>query len=93
MASIACETPWVLPDQHVLDSSTNLRYLRHDAETKPNPVPFFYQPDPKVPSWIQAKGTKLERRGACQFVIVGKTLDGRHAESRLGAMSIRIRGI
>jgi hypothetical protein len=57
------------------------------------PVPIFYQPDPEVPRWIMGKLERLERRGPCEYVIVGRTDDGRPAEGRIAPMSFQMRGI
>jgi hypothetical protein len=48
------------------------------------PEPFMYQPDPSKNHWVQAKGLRMERRGPCDWFIVGKTHDGRDAESQIG---------
>jgi hypothetical protein len=43
---------------------------------------------------VQAKGERPERRGPGEFFIVGKTHDGRDAESRLGgSVTFEMRGI
>jgi hypothetical protein len=58
------------------------------------PEPFLYQPDPETEYYVQAKGERLERRGPGEFFIVGKTHDGRDAESRLGgSVTFEMRGI
>jgi len=55
--------------------------------------PLFYQPDPDVSRWITGKLETLERRGLCEFVIVGRTHDGRPAEARIVPMSFEMRGL
>jgi hypothetical protein len=57
------------------------------------PAPFLYQPDPEKPAWVQAKGLRLERRGPCEYFIVGVTHDGRPAEAQLVPMTFEIRGL
>ena len=57
------------------------------------PVPIFYQPDPEVRRWIVGKLEHLERRDPCEYVIVGRTHDGRPAEARVSPMSFQMRGI
>jgi hypothetical protein len=57
------------------------------------PEPFLYQPDPAREYYVQAKGERLERRGPRRFFIVGKTHDGRAAESQLaGGVTFEMRG-
>jgi hypothetical protein len=55
--------------------------------------PLFYQPDPDVPRWIVGKPERLDRRGPCEYVIVGRTHDGRPAEARIMPMSVKMKGI
>ncbi|HZQ90100.1 MAG TPA: hypothetical protein VFA42_08820 [Gaiellaceae bacterium] len=64
-----------------------------DSQPGP-PSPFFYQPDPERDYWVQAKATKLERRGQRHFVIVGEKPDGESVEARISPTAIfEMRGI
>ena len=55
--------------------------------------PLFYQPDPEVRRWIVGKPERLERRAPSEYVIVGRTLDGRLAEARIVPMNLRMKGV
>jgi hypothetical protein len=58
------------------------------------PSPFFYRPDPAREYWVQAKATKLERRGQCHYVIVGEKPDGEPVEARISPTAVfKMRGI
>ncbi len=70
-----------------------LRYSAGMPSDQAEPVPIMYQPDTKVPRWIMARLERFERRGPCEYVVVGRTHDGRPAESRIVPMSFRMRGI
>ena len=64
-----------------------------NVTSEETPSPFLYQPDPDKPSWIQAKGNRLERRAPGEYFIVGRTHDGRTAEARVVPMTFTMRGI
>jgi hypothetical protein len=63
-----------------------------DVSSDSTSGPFFRQPDPSKPWWIVGKCERLERRGPHEFVIVGKTFDGRAAEARIVPLTFEMRG-
>ncbi len=54
------------------------------------PGPFFFQPDPEKPFFVQAKAEKLVRRGPREYFLVGKKPDGREVEAQLTAVTLRL---
>ena len=58
-----------------------------------HPGPFFYQPDPEKPFFVQSKAERLVHRGPCDYFLVGKTPDGREVEARLTSVTFKMEGI
>jgi hypothetical protein len=59
-------------------------------ESKPDPGPFFYQPDPEKLFFVAAKPERLVRRGPCEYFLVGTMPDGQRVEAQLGSGSLQI---
>jgi hypothetical protein len=57
------------------------------------PEPFWVQPDPDKPFFAQPKVERLIRRGPRDYFILGRKPDGRLIETRLGALTFRMKGI
>jgi hypothetical protein len=58
-----------------------------------HPGPFFYQPDPQKPFFVQSKAERLVRRGPGEYFLAGKTPDGVEVEARLTSATFKMEGI